>query len=69
MRQLEIAATHGQYLRPYAKVFLALVALREKQPELARTHLGELVAEFPRNTLFRHELAKLESSLQGSRHP
>lgn len=59
IQQLEIAAAHGRYLRPFAKILLALVALREKQPELARTQLAELVAEFPQNPLFASELAKL----------
>jgi hypothetical protein len=58
-QQLEIAAAHGRYLRPFAKILLALVALREQQPELARTQLAELVAEFPQNALFARELAKL----------
>jgi hypothetical protein len=59
IQQLEIAAAQGRYLRPFAKILLALVALREKQPELARTQLAELVAEFPQNPLFASELAKL----------
>ena len=60
MKQLERCATHGHYLRPFAKMLLALTALREKQPELARTQLRELTAEFPQNPLFQRELAKLE---------
>jgi hypothetical protein len=63
--QLEIAATRGHYLRPFAKILLALAALREKQVELARTQLLELTDEFPQNTLFLHELAKLEKSQGG----
>jgi hypothetical protein len=59
LQQLAIAADHGHYLRPFAKILLALAALREKKPELARTQLKELVAEFPENTLFASELAKL----------
>jgi len=39
---------------------LALAALREKKPELARAQLKELVAQFPENPLFASELAKLE---------
>ncbi|HEX9760894.1 MAG TPA: hypothetical protein VGA40_08235 [Candidatus Acidoferrales bacterium] len=58
---MQIAAARGRYLRPFAKILLALVALREKQPELARTQLIELVAEFPQNPLFAKELAKLGS--------
>jgi predicted Zn-dependent protease len=39
---------------------LALAALREKQVEVARVQLKELVAEFPENPLFASELAKLK---------
>jgi hypothetical protein len=59
IEQLEIAAKHGHYLRPFAKILLALTALREKKPEVARTEFTELVAEFPENPLFARELAKL----------
>jgi hypothetical protein len=59
IQQLEIAATSGHYLRPFAKILLALAALREKKTEVARTQLTELVAEFTENPLFANELAKL----------
>jgi tetratricopeptide (TPR) repeat protein len=62
IKQLEIAAEHGHYLRPFAKILLALAALREKKPEVARAQLKELVAEFPENPLFANELAKLKVS-------
>src|SRR5579864_6197382 len=51
-QQLEVAAAHGHYLRPFAKILLALAALREKRTEVARTQFTELVAEFPENSLF-----------------
>ena len=60
IQQLEIAAEHGHYLRPFAKILLALAALREKQVDVARKQLKELVAEFPENPLFVSELAKLK---------
>lgn len=60
LKQIEIAATRGRYLRPFAKILLALAALREKNPDVARTQLTELVAEFPQNRLFASELAKLQ---------
>lgn len=60
IKQLEIAAERGHYLRPFAKILLALAALREKKPEVARMQLKELVAEFPENPLFSNELAKLK---------
>ena len=59
MQQVQMAATGGHYLRPFAKLLLALAALREKQIELARKQLTELTAEFPQNPLFARELAKL----------
>jgi tetratricopeptide (TPR) repeat protein len=62
IQQLEIAADHGRYLRPFAKILLAMAALREKKPEVARAQLTELVAEFPTNSLFASELAKLNRS-------
>jgi hypothetical protein len=63
IKQLEIAAASGHYLRPFAKILLALAALREKKPDVARTQLTELVAEFPKNPLFASELAKLNHVL------
>ena len=62
IQQLEIAAQRGHYLRPFAKILLAMAALREKKPELARRQLNELVAEFPENRLFANELVKLKVS-------
>ena len=53
----------GHYLRPFAKVLLALVARREDQPELARRLLEELNGEFPANPLFRHEVALLKEKV------
>ena len=65
IQQIEITAKKGHYLRPFAKVLLALTALREKKPEVARTELTELVSEFPENPLFASELAKLNASPAG----
>ncbi len=62
IRQLEIAAERGRYLRPFAKILLAMAALREKEIPVARNQLIELVAEFPENHLFVSELAKLNAS-------
>lgn len=60
MHQLELAAKGGHYLKPFAKVMLALAALREKQPRLARTLFSELHDQFPENQVFSSELAKLQ---------
>ena len=61
MRQVSLAAANGHYLRPFAKLMLALAAMREKQWGLARMEIGELVAEFPQNAKFAHELTKLNN--------
>ena len=55
IEQLETVAKHGHCLRPFAKVLLALTALREKNTRIARAQLTELVAEFPENSLFASE--------------
>jgi hypothetical protein len=66
IEQIETAAARGRYLRPFAKIVLALVDLREKKTALARMQLVELVAEFPQNPLFVRELARLDASLAGA---
>jgi predicted Zn-dependent protease len=63
-----MAAQSGHYLRPFAKIMLALAALREKKPEVACIQLKELVAEFPENPLFADELAKLDIPRDSASH-
>lgn len=65
MQQVARAAADGHYLRPYAKLLLALAALREKNPELARMEFSQLSAEFPDNPLFASELAKITPVANG----
>jgi hypothetical protein len=56
----EVAKTvdNGRYLRPFAKIMLALAARREKQNALAQRLLHELSEEFPSNGTFASEYAK-----------
>jgi hypothetical protein len=61
MEQLGKTAASGRYLRPYAKIMLALAARREKDDALARKLLGELVKEYPSSPLFAAENAKVAS--------
>jgi tetratricopeptide (TPR) repeat protein len=58
MAQVAKAADNGRYLRPFAKIMLALAARREKQNVLAQKLLRELSEEFPSNDLFASEYAK-----------
>lgn len=69
IQQLQIAADRGHYLRPFAKILLAMAALREKKRETARAQLTELAAEFPANPLFANELAKLKAAPASATSP
>jgi hypothetical protein len=61
MEQLQITAEKGHYLKAFAEIFLALAAMREKQDDVARNQLLDLVAHYPENPLFQRELARLGS--------
>jgi hypothetical protein len=59
LTMLRLTAEQGRYLLPYARLLLALAALRDKDQESAKRTLAWLAAEFPQNRLYREELAKL----------
>jgi hypothetical protein len=58
MSQVQKTADHGNYLKPFAQILLALSARREKQDELAQKNLKELTEEFPGNSTYAAEYAK-----------
>lgn len=58
MEQVGKTAENGRYLKPFAKILLALAARREKQNGLAQRLLSELSQEFPASPLFATEYAK-----------
>ena len=58
MEQLEKTIDNGRYLQPFAKILLALAALREKQNIVAQRLLRELSEEYPESPLFAKEYAK-----------
>src|ERR1700686_1013920 len=58
MQQLGKSADSGLYLRPFAKIMLALSARRERQDALAQKLLRELSEEFSSSPLFAAEYAK-----------
>lgn len=60
IQQMRLAAEHGHYLKPFAKIMLALAYEREHQMDLARPLLASLVDEFPRNPLYAHELSLID---------
>ena len=59
IEHLELVSREGHYLKPLAKVFLAIIDLREKKPREAQRLLGELAHDYPANPLYRKELEKL----------
>jgi hypothetical protein len=60
VRKLELTAERGHYLLPYARLMLAVAALRDNDRNRARDLLSNLSHDFPNNTLYRQELAKLQ---------
>ncbi len=58
MEQISKTVDNGRYLRPFAKIMLALAARREKQNTLAQKLLHELTEEFPSNDTYAAEYAK-----------
>jgi hypothetical protein len=60
MQKVQKTAEQGNYLRPFARILLALSARREKKDALAIKNLKELTDEFPGNTVYETEFAKAE---------
>jgi hypothetical protein len=56
---LRLTAERGLYLSPYARLLLAVAALRSKDVPKARDLLGALAHEYPHNRLYAQELAQL----------
>jgi hypothetical protein len=59
IEKMRLTAEHGKYLMPFARLLLAVAALRDKDFSHAREILGWLSTEFPRNPLYREELSKI----------
>ncbi|MGC2465615.1 MAG: hypothetical protein WA517_10505 [Candidatus Acidiferrum sp.] len=58
MQQIAKTAENGLYLKPFAKIVLALAARREKQDAVAQKLLRGLTEQYPGNELFASEYAK-----------
>jgi len=65
MEQVARTAENGRYLRPFAKIILALAARREKQNALAQRLFRELSEQYPDSELFASEYAKAMSVASG----
>jgi len=69
MHEMQIAASRGHYLRPFAKILLALAYRREHQPDRARVLLAELTEQFPTNPRFAYELSLVQAPNSSSDKP
>jgi hypothetical protein len=59
---LETTAAQGRYLAPFARILLAIAFVREKDKPRALQLLTGLQHEFPGNTLFPREIARLQAA-------
>jgi hypothetical protein len=60
--ELQMTADHGRYLGPFARILLAIAYVRDKDTTKARVLLASLRDEFPKNTLFTNEIARLDAA-------
>ena len=58
--ELQMAADRGRYLAPFARILLAIAYVRDKDKPRAREILASLQNEFPNNSLFPQEIARLD---------
>jgi hypothetical protein len=66
LKELRLAADHGHYLAPFARILLAFDDLRHKNRSEARKKLVWLNQQFPNNPHFHEEMAKLDRPGAGS---
>ncbi len=59
IRKMKLVAQNGHYLRPFARLLLAVQNLRDKNKAVAKDLLAGLARDFPGNQLYSEELSKL----------
>jgi len=60
IERLQLTAEKGHYLRPFARLLLAVAALRDKHRDRAKGLLEGLTEDFPHNLLYKRELSRLQ---------
>jgi hypothetical protein len=60
LQRLRLTAEKGHYLAPFARLLLAVAALRDKDRQTARVLLAGLAKEFPGNQLYVTELGRIQ---------
>jgi hypothetical protein len=59
IKLLTLTANQGHYLAPFARMMLAVAAIRDGNPQQARSILIALSKQFPGNTLYDRQLARI----------
>ena len=62
LKNLRLTAEKGRYLQPYARLLLAVAALRDEDRVQAASILRDLARQFPKNRLYQQELLKISKS-------
>jgi len=62
VKRVSLTARYGHYLEPFAKLLLAVAALRDNNRVRAKDLLAELHNRFPDNQLYIRELSRLNES-------
>ena len=61
LADLRLTAEHGRYLAPFARILLAIAAVRDKDKGQALQLLSGLHDQFPENGLFVREIQRLQA--------
>jgi hypothetical protein len=69
IEKLRLTATKGRYLAPFARLLLAVAALRDGDAPQARLLLAGLMQEFPRNRLFPLEMQRMNALASRNARP
>jgi hypothetical protein len=67
VEKLKLVAERGRYLAPFARLLLAVAALRDNEHGRARDLLAELSRDYPQNPLYREELTRIEPLARSTR--
>lgn len=59
IENVELCIEHGLYMKPFARLMLAVAAVRDKNFQHARDLLLALAKEFPRNPLYAEQAGRL----------
>ena len=65
VKNLELVVREGHYFKPFAKILLGIIDLREKRPRETEKLLESLARDYPSNPLFRKELARITNVQSG----